>query len=290
MPRLAMRPPGMAKRDTSLVLQQRFGNVSGAASQRLRRGANAMTGLRGSVVGALFVGMTSYAVTALAQPCQKDNECPGDLVCNAGQCQTLSGVTPTPAVVSPPRAVALSTSPPSPAAGLVTVRFEGDSVVLSENNSGQSCRVPCSMQLVPGTHSLVATESGAFGVSIVVGQQGGVFDVSSGDPGMIFGGLLATSVGAIGGAIGLIFVLVADSDSDSSSSYSSDDQGPDMDALGKPLLISGGALLALGIGLLAGAETPSVEQSVTPPRAPGIPMVGLAPTKGGVLMGASLEF
>lgn len=249
-----------------------------------------MRGRRGLVLGAMLLAMC-HAVDAQAQSCQKDNDCAGDLICNGGQCQTLSGATPPPAapagVVGAVGVVGVAAvATPTAVAGTVPVRFEGYPTIVAEQPSGQSCQVPCSMQLVPGSHLITG-----FGATwtLVVGNQGTVFNVSAGDQGMVAGGVVAAVFGAIGFSTGLTFMLVGSSKSDSSYS-TTEDEGTDLGAIGLPLLLGGGALLGTGFGLLAGAEKPAITDAAAPKQAIGTPMVGLAPTRNGVLMGATLQF
>lgn len=242
------------------------------------------------MLGAMLLGMC-HAVDAQAQSCQKDNDCAGDLICNGGQCQTLSGATPPAAPAGVVRGVGgvdgvAAVATPTAVAGTVPVRFEGYATTVAEQASGQSCQVPCSMQLVPGSHLITG-----FGTTwtLVVGNQGTVFNVSAGDQGMVAGGIVATVFGVIGFSTGLTFMIVGNTKSDSSYS-STEDEGTDLGAIGLPLLLSGGALLGTGMALLIGAEKPAISDAATTKQAIGTPVVGLAPTRNGVLMGATLQF
>jgi len=147
------------------------------------------------------------------------------------------------------------------------------------------------MQLAPGEHKIDV--NGKFERDIFVGNQGGTYQVTEGDQGLLVGGILATGFGVTGVLVGGVFTIVGGSaDDENSTSYSSseEDSGSDLAAVGRPLLYAGVPLLVAGIVMLASAEQPGVAETTTFARSSSVPFVGVAPVEGGAMMGAAMRF
>ena len=242
----------------------------------------------GVFLGTALLALVCQTTAAHAQSCQKDNDCPGDLICNGGQCQTLSGATPPAAATA---AAGLGTMAAAPAARPVTVQFEGEPAVLLDQVTGQTCQAPCSMQLVPGNHAI--TMDGMQDENILVPNQGGSMHVTKRDSGLLFGGVMLTTFGSLGTVFGLVFTALGDKteEDDPSTHYTDESElGTDFGAIGYPLLLGGGAMLAGGIVMLTSADSASITPSTAPLGANRMPMFGVAPVHGGVVAGATVLF
>lgn len=236
------------------------------------------------------------STSASAQQCVKDMDCPGDAICEGGQCVGEDGqpVSAAPSSTTPSD-VAPAPGAPAETGPRVKVQFilrGGDPVLVKDTVSGQSCMAPCTLMLPPGAREIRVGSQPAIGGqvgiphTITVPTNGGRFSVREQTTGLIVGGAVLTGVG-IGLLIpGLVFLLVGGSSEDDTTTSSSTDESDDtLGELGLIFTIAGTAMTLPGIVLLAASDGGSPQMAKGPQLTPVA-----AVTKDGGMLGLRLSF
>jgi len=248
----------------------------------------------------------SSAGLASAQTCAKDLDCPGDLVCEVGQCVGQSGVgvmpgavpggTPGAAPGSAPgdaRGVApVATALPAPAGTPVKVEFLARTLspLVTDVTSGQACTAPCSLQLPSGSRQVRIGAPERLSQELVIPATGGRFSVGEPDPGLEAASLVTGVPGVVGAGVGLALLIVGatsvpdEADSDSDTYQDDKESSDDLVMAGGILLIPAGALLITGL-VLGGVNDTGLAQVAADTTL--VPRIDGGPTVGGGFVGAA---
>jgi len=169
----------------------------------------------------VFAGATVVPASAAALDCSRDADCPGDLICDGGQCMRQDGSAPTPqelggaagAVGEPQAAPAAMVAAPAP----VTVTLERATVTFYSEDpngldrvthveSGKACNTPCALEVPPGVQNFEVVGTGgevSFPIQLQAAQKAS-YEVNHFAParfwvgmGMFVGGLAAFVPGLV---------------------------------------------------------------------------------------------
>jgi hypothetical protein len=135
--------------------------------------------------------------------------------------------------------------------------------------SGEVCHVPCELHLPPGAQEIAVEGDRTFTRTIEVPATGGTFQLASGVVGMrLAAGILGVAVG--GGIIGGGAALDGD--------------------FGTVLIVAGSLLAVNGIVWLVMCAPNRFEPFESKAARLAMPRVGMAPIRGGAMLGASWRF
>ncbi|MBW2458223.1 MAG: hypothetical protein JRI68_27205 [Deltaproteobacteria bacterium] len=260
------------------------------------------------------------AGSALAQPCQTDVQCPGDLVCEAGQCKadstapppTTTATAPPPtATATPPPPTATATAPPpattppppvvpQPAANTVPVQFtprQGNPQIIDLVTAAQ-CTAPCTLNLEPGTRKIRVGEADAEPVDLNIPPGGTTFSVGAPSPTLQTTKNVLVGIGiggvALGGFIAIMGIVVMDAgetDEENATTKEEERDARDIQDSAVMVMAAGGviggvALLSAITGIIVGGadDDGTIQQALDHPL---VPRVGFAPLPGDGAFGAA---
>lgn len=153
----------------------------------------------------LSINLT-HSIPVLAQVCGSDLDCPGDALCEDGQCVGANGHPNPPRRVPEGSGGSPTSSPGSSSSSVEFTSPNGAPTRVTDTGTGQTCMTPCKLNLPSGTRRLRINDGGS---DIVVDVREGSdrFAISGPSPGVIVGAIF---LGA-GAPLALIGMIVRSS-------------------------------------------------------------------------------
>lgn len=242
-----------------------------------------------SVAVASLIAISGVTVPAAALECARDNDCPGDLICDGGQCMRQDGTAPSPAELSgapPAAAPGPPAAAPAPGAPKVMVKTPAATpqVVTTKLSfysedpngldrvthvqSGQACNTPCALEVPPGFQNFEVKGTGGeleMPIMVELGQPKS-FEIVHFNPGRFWVGM-GMFVGGLAATVpGIVLAITGAEDGEAAP-------GVVLAVVGGATFIVGEVLWLTALGHISGDDRPPVE-------------VGAAPLPGGGATGA----